>query len=38
MELLVILLVIVGLGVFDILALRFGSDSRMSGKNRRNWW
>ena len=38
MEMLVILLVILGLGVFDILAMRFGRDSRTTGENRRNWW
>ncbi len=38
MELLVILLVILGLGVFDVLALRFGRDSRASGERRRDWW
>ena len=38
MELLVILLVILGLGVFDILAMRFGNDSHATGENRRNWW
>lgn len=38
MELLVILLVILGLGVFDVLALRFGSDTRATREDRRDWW
>lgn len=38
MELLVILLVILGLGVFDVLAMRFGNDSRATGENWRTWW
>jgi hypothetical protein len=38
MELLVIVLVILGLGLFDILAMRFGTDSRATGEQRRNWW
>jgi hypothetical protein len=38
MELLVIVLVILGLGLFDVLAMRFGTDSRATGEQRRNWW
>ena len=38
MELLVIVFVILGLGVFDVLAMRFGADTRDSGERRRIWW
>lgn len=37
MELLVILLVLVGLGLFDFLALRYGADSRPAQDRRPNW-
>jgi hypothetical protein len=38
MELMVIALVLLGLVVFDLLALRFGADSRATRDRRPNWW
>ena len=37
MELLVIVLVVVGLGLFDILALRYGADSGPTQDRRPTW-
>ncbi len=38
MELLTILLVLVGLVALDLLAMRFGVDSRDPTDRRPNWW
>lgn len=38
MELILIALVLLGLVVFDLLALRFGADSRTTRDRRPNWW
>ncbi len=38
MELLVLVLVVVSLGLFDVLAIRYGADSRPAHDRRRNWW
>jgi hypothetical protein len=38
MEGLILVLVVLGLIVFDILALRFGVDSRPVEDSRRNWY
>lgn len=36
--LLILVLVVVGLVVFDLIVLRFGADSRSSGGDRPDWW
>ena len=38
MEVLIILGIIVALAIFDVIALRFGTDSRVMDNSRPNWW
>ena len=38
MELLMIVLAVVGLGLLDVLAIRYGADSRPAHDRRPNWW
>lgn len=38
MELLAVLVVLAALAAFDVLALRFGADSRSPDDRRPNWW
>lgn len=38
MELLTILFILVGLVLLDVLAMRFGADSRSPRDQRPNWW
>ena len=38
MELLIILAIIGSLALFDVLALRYGADSRIMDNSRPNWW
>lgn len=37
MELIIVLAIIGGLILFDVLAIRFGADSRIYDKTRPNW-
>ncbi len=38
MEALILVMIVLGLIGFDILALRFGADSRPANETRRNWY
>jgi len=38
MELLIVLAIIGSLVLFDVLALRYGADSRITDNSRPNWW
>lgn len=38
MELLIILAIIGSLALFDVLAVRYGADSRIVDHNHPNWW